>query len=55
MAFWYMTEPGPGTGFGRLFTKPALAHPIRRCRDLLKILTGSARQFPQAVLDLLLA
>ena len=28
--------------------------PIRRCRDLLQIRTGAARQFPQAVLDLLL-
>jgi hypothetical protein len=36
------------------FHQTCLAHPIRRCRDLLKILTGTAREFPQAVLDLLL-
>jgi transposase len=41
-------------GFKQAFHQTCLAHPIRRCRDLLKILTGTARQFPQAVLDLLL-
>jgi len=30
------------------FHQSCLAHPIRRCRDLLKILTGTAREFPQA-------
>jgi transposase len=41
-------------GFLQAFHQTCLAHPIRRCQDLLKILTGKARQFPQAVLDLLL-
>ena len=41
-------------GFWQAFHQSCLAHPIRRCRDLLKVLTGVARQFPQAVLDLLL-
>jgi transposase len=41
-------------GFLQAFHQSCLAHPIRRCRDLLKVLTGVARQFPQAVLDLLL-
>jgi len=41
-------------GFLQAIHQSCLAHPIRRCRDLLKILTGMARQFPQAVLDLLL-
>ena len=41
-------------GFWKAYHQTCLAHPIRRCRDLLKILTGSARQFPQAVLDRLL-
>ena len=41
-------------GFLQAFHQSCLAHPIRRCRDLLKVLTGAARQFPQAVLDLLL-
>lgn len=40
-------------GFLRAFHQTCLAHPIRRCCDLLKILTGTAREFPQAVLDLL--
>ncbi len=54
IAFWCMTEPGPGTVSCRLFTKPASRIRIRRCRDLLKFLTGKAQQFPQAVLELLL-
>ena len=41
-------------GFLQAFHQTCLAHPIRRCHDLLKILTGTARKFPQAVLDLLL-
>jgi hypothetical protein len=41
-------------GFLQAFRQTCLAHPIRRCRDMLKILTGGARQFPQAVLDRLL-
>ena len=41
-------------GFWQAFHQTCLAHPIRRCRDLLKILSGAAREFPQAILDLLL-
>ena len=41
-------------GFLQAFHQSCLAHPIRRCRDLLQVLTGVARRFPQAVLDLLL-
>lgn len=41
-------------GFLRAFHQSCLAHPIRRCRDLLLMLQGAARRFPQAVLDLLL-
>lgn len=41
-------------GFLKAFHQTCLAHLIRRCGDLLKILTGTAREFPQAVLDLLL-
>ena len=41
-------------GFLQALHQTCLAHPIRRCRDMLKILTGAARNFPQAVLDLLL-
>jgi transposase len=41
-------------GFLQAFHQTCLAHPIRRCHDLLKILTGTAREFPQSVLDLLL-
>jgi transposase len=41
-------------GFLQAFHQTCLAHPIRRCNDLLKILTGTAREFPQSVLDLLL-
>lgn len=41
-------------GFLQAFHQSCLAHPIRRCRDLLLMLTGAARRFPQAVLDLLL-
>jgi transposase len=40
-------------GFLQAFHQTCLAHPIRRCQDLLKILTGTAREFPQNVLDLL--
>jgi transposase len=41
--------------FLQAFHQSCLAHPIRRCRDLLKVLSGAARRFPQAVLDVLLA
>ena len=41
-------------GFQQAFHQSCLAHPIRRCRDLLKVLTGRAREFPEAVLALLL-
>jgi hypothetical protein len=41
-------------GFLQAFHQSCLAHPIRRCRDLLEILTGTARRFPQAILELLL-
>lgn len=41
-------------GFLQAFHQSCLAHPIRRCRDLLLTLTGAARRFPQAVLELLL-
>jgi transposase len=52
----FLVHDGARTWYGFLqaFHQTCLAHPIRRCRDLLKILTGTARQFPQAVLDLLL-
>ena len=52
----FLVHDGARTGYGFLqaFHQTCRAHPIRRCRDLLKILTGTARQFPQAVLDLLL-
>jgi hypothetical protein len=38
----------------KAFQQSCLAHPMRRCRDLLEVLTGKARGFPQDVLDLLL-
>lgn len=41
-------------GFLKAFHQSCLAHPMRRCRDLLEVLTGKARGFPQDVLDLLL-
>ena len=52
----FLVHDGARTWYGFLqaFHQTCLAHPIRRCRDLLKVLTGVARQFPQAVLDLLL-
>ena len=52
----FLLHDGARTWYGFLeaFHQSCLAHPIRRCRDLLKVLTGVARQFPQAVLDLLL-
>jgi transposase len=52
----FLVHDGARTWYGFLqaFHQTCLAHPIRRCRDLLKLLTGRARQFPQAVLDLLL-
>jgi transposase len=52
----FLVHDGARTWYGFLqaFHQTCLAHPIRRCGDLLKILTGTARQFPQAVLDLLL-
>src|SRR5450432_3327472 len=52
----FLVHDGARTWYGFLeaFHQSCLAHPIRRCRDLLKILTGTAREFPQAVLDLLL-
>ena len=52
----FLVHDGARTWYGFLqaLHQTCLAHPIRRCRDLLKILTGTARQFPQAVLDLLL-
>ena len=52
----FLVHDGARTWYGFLqaFHQTCLAHPIRRCRDLLKILTGTARQFPQAVLDPLL-
>src|SRR5450432_2626696 len=52
----FLVHDGARTWYGFLqaFHQTCLAHPIRRCRDLLKILTGTAREFPQAVLDLLL-
>ena len=52
----FLVHDGARTWYGFLqaFHQTCLAHPIRRCRDLLKFLTGRARQFPQAVLDLLL-
>ncbi len=52
----FLVHDGARTWYGFLqaFHQTCLAHPIRRCRDLLKFLTGKARQFPQAVLELLL-
>ena len=41
-------------GFKQAFHQTCVAHLVRRCRDMLKIVRGEARQFPQAVLDLLL-
>ena len=48
--------PGARTWYGFLqaFPPSCLAHPIRRCRDLLLLGRGAARRFPQAILDLLL-
>ena len=52
----FLVHDGARTWYGFLqaFHQTCLAHPIRRCQDMLQILTGAARQFPQAVLDLLL-
>jgi transposase len=52
----FLVHDGARTWYGFLqaFHQTCLAHPIRRCRDLLKFLTGKARQFPQEVLNLLL-
>ena len=41
-------------GFLQAFHQTCLAHLILHYRDLLQLLTGGARQFPQAVLDVLL-
>ena len=52
----FLVHDGAGTWYGFLqaFHQTCLAHLILRCRDLLQLLTGGARQFPQAVLDVLL-
>ena len=52
----FLVHDGARTWYGFLqaFHQTCLAHLILRCRDLLQLLTGGARQFPQAVLDVLL-